>query len=28
VTSLEAWHKEGQVLAARLEAPIKIELAR
>jgi hypothetical protein len=28
VTSLEAWHKEGQGLAARLEAPIKIKLAR
>jgi hypothetical protein len=28
VTSLEAWHKEGQGLAARLEAPIKIKLAK
>lgn len=28
VTSLEAWHKEGQGLAARLDAPIKIKLAR
>jgi hypothetical protein len=27
VTSLEAWHKEGQGLAARLEAPIKVKLA-
>ncbi len=27
VTSLEAWHKEGQSLATRLEAPIKVKLA-
>ena len=27
VTSLEAWHKEGQGLAARLEAPIRLNLA-
>ena len=27
VTSLEAWHKEGQALAARLAAPIKVKLA-
>ena len=27
VTSLEAWHKEGQGLAARLEVPIKVKLA-